>query len=264
MSSSNVNQILWTYHGIQHNKLMKIALCIYGHFRCFDTCWPELQANLIEPNRITDVFAASWTDSMGYFQHPEHSENHKHHPGYDSSSERPSLEYMNWVLDVLKPRAHGFHDFAEQEVQFDRMIRDLERWHHPSIHHRPKGTLGQVWGRCASIALKQWYEQRHGFKYDHVVVTRWDIAHSKPIIIGNLPGSIMVTDGMYGPDVISDAWACGPGELVDAWGQQFARISDLVGLGTMNLGPHEWLKAHFELMEIPWVARPDVGIWIRR
>lgn len=243
---------------------MRTALCLYGHFRCFDNCWNELYQNLIIPNNITDIFVASWTDSMGWFQHPEDSQFHKSHPGYDISSEKPNAEYIFSVLERLKPKHTTFVDYAVYDPQFTRMIENLQAWHHPSVSHRPKGTLGQVWSRCAAIGMKSMYEQRNKFVYDSVVVTRWDIAHAKPIDLSKLDNSVITMDGMYGPHVISDAWACGPSHLIDLWGKQFSAIDDLVGLQTMNLGPHEWLRSHFELFEIPYKNDASTGIWIRR
>jgi hypothetical protein len=243
---------------------MNIALCLYGHFRSFDTCWPELRDNLLIPNQINDIFAVSWSDSMGYFQHPEISVDHKRHPGYDPVSGNPSQEYISSVLERLKPIDHAFHDYHAHDQRFSEMVDRLHDWHHPSVHHRPKGTLGQVWGRCASIDLKRQHEWRTGIRYDRVVVTRWDIAYSAPINLDALNQYLLSTDGMYGPDVISDAWACGPSHLVDLWGEQFACIDELVSRKTMNLGPHEWLKAHFNMMAMAWESRPDIGIWIRR
>ena len=49
---------------------MKTALCLYGHFRSFDNCWPGLQEYLIKPNHITDIFTMAWVDSVGHFKHP--------------------------------------------------------------------------------------------------------------------------------------------------------------------------------------------------
>ena len=201
---------------------------------------------------------------MGYFQHPESSIGHKFHPGYDLASEQPSASYITSVLDRLQPIEHQFQDYRAYDAKFSNMVDDLHEWHHPSIHHRPKGTLGQVFGRCCAIKMKHDHEQRHGFTYDLVVVTRWDIGYSRPIDLRSMGIDAVNMDGMYGPDVISDAWACGPSNLVDLWGQQFSCINGLIERGTMNLGPHDWLKAHFDLRSIAWENRPDVGIWIRR
>lgn len=242
---------------------MRTALCLYGHFRTFDSCWPSLQKNLIEPNHITDVFITAWADSMGFFQHPESSKNHKTHRGYDINSSVPDSTYMTNVIQRLNPHTADLPLFSAYERKFDVMLGELAQWHHPSQHHRPKGTLGQVWGRCNSIRLKKFYEEQNRFKFDSVVVTRYDIIYSREINLQILPSKVIVTDGMYGNSVISDAWCCGPSELIDKWGQQLIDIPRLVASKTMNLGPHEWLAAHFSINSIPWIAQ-DVGISIQR
>lgn len=259
-----INQILHHAATKNNNLPMNIALCLYGHFRCFDACWPELKHNLIDPNDIKDVFGFSWGDSMGYFLHPEQSNDHKKHPGYDQSSGPPSDIYIRSVVDRLSPKKLVLRDYHDLDQPFDSMVASLSRWHHPSHNHRPKGTIGQVFGRCEAINAMRAHSQETGVRYDMVVVTRWDIAHSSPIDIRSLDQDTVAMDGMYGPDVISDAWACGPQDLIERWGLQFSGIDRLVDRGTMNLGPHEWLKAWFSESAISWKNRPEIGIWIRR
>ena len=94
--------------------------------------------------------------------------------------------------------------------------------------------------------------------------TRWDIAYTQPILLDTLDPAVISMDGMYGPTVISDAWACGPSGDMKQWSKQLTSIDLLAQHNTLNLGPHEWLLAHFLYYQIPWQNRPDVGIWIRR
>jgi hypothetical protein len=242
---------------------MRSALCLYGHFRTFTACWPSLCENLITPNKISDVFMMAWADSMGFFQHPESSKDPKSHRGYDTNSPVPASDYITDVCKKLQPHSVELPLFSAYEKKFESVLHDLNNWHHPSLHHRPKGTLGQVWGRCNSIRLKREYEEQNRIKFDYVVVTRYDIAYSQPINLEQFSRDCMITDGMYGSDVISDAWCSGPSNLIDLWGRQFADISNLVENHSMNLGPHEWLMSHFNLHRIPWIAQ-NVGISICR
>ena len=240
------------------------ALCLYGHFRSFDDCWPALHENLIRPNEISCIFTMAWMDSMGYFKHPEASPDPITHPGYDTLSQPVGTSWLQQTVGRLNPTAVHFDNYHLHENRFSQMVTKLSDFHHPSEHHRPKGTLSQVWGRCASLKLAAEHESRHGFTFDRIICTRWDIAYSKPILISELDPERVSMDGMYGPDVISDAWACGPSNLMQAWSRQFESIDQLVVNKTMNLGPHEWLRAHFDHCCIPWTNRPDIGIWIRR
>jgi len=244
--------------------MTSIALCLYGHFRSFDDCWPGLQEYLIKPNCITSIFAMSWMDSMGHFTHPENSPDPIAHPGYDQQSQPVSTHWLQHTMTRLNPIAVQFDNYHLHENRFATMVSELAAFHHPSQHHRPKGTLSQVWGRCTSLKLAAAHEARYGFTFDQIVCTRWDIAYSKPILISDLDPAKISMDGMYGPDVISDAWACGPSNLMQAWSRQFESVDQLVKNKTMNLGPHEWLHAHFDHEEIARINRPDIGIWIQR
>jgi len=243
---------------------MRTALCLYGHFRCFDACYPELYRNLILPNSIQHVFASSWLDSMGHFQHPENSDQPLQHVGYDTNSGVPSQEFLQSVYDRLNPAAVNFDHYSNHDPAFTELVERYRAFHHPSPSHRPKGTLSQVWQRSNSLKLCAEYEDAIGVKFDRIVCTRWDIAYTQPILLDTLDPAVISMDGMYGPTVISDAWACGPSAAMKQWSKQFLSIDLLASLGTLNLGPHEWLRAHFDCYEIPWLNRNELGIWIRR
>jgi len=243
---------------------METALCLYGHFRCFDQCWDELRDYLIVPNKISHIFLQAWTDSMGVFEHPTLAENPLTHPGFNTNSSGVSREFLHAVCDKLQPRLVYFDHYALHDDRFTAMVNSLEAWHHPSKSHRPKGTLSQVWARCASLALARQWEVKRSNPFDRIICTRWDIGYQKPIDLNGLDPTHVTMDGMYGPDIISDAWACGPSAAMSLWGQQFSAIDDLTAAGSMNLGPHEWLRAHFDQFGITWTNRSDLGIWIRR
>jgi len=243
---------------------MKIALCLYGHFRSFEECWPSLQEYLIKPNCITAIFTMSWMDSMGHFTHPESSVDPVSHPGYNIHSQPVNMHWLQKTTEHLNPVAVHFDNYNLHDRRFSQMVDDLSDFHHASQHHRPKGTLSQVWARSASLKLAADHEDRYGFCFDRIVCTRWDIAYTKPILLDELELDVVTMDGMYGADVISDAWASGPSNYMRLWGQQFESISTLVANRTMSLGPHEWLHAHFTQHQIAWNNQPDVGIWIKR
>ena len=243
---------------------MNYALCLYGHFRSFDDCWPGLQHNLLVPNGIRDIFAVSWADSMGYFQHPGNTNSPLTHIGYDPASPGVAPDYVAKVLLTISPRSFHFENYHLRDKEFEGIVNELRPFYHTSQDHRPKGTLGQVHGRCTALQLARQHEERHGFRYDGIVCTRWDVDYTRPIDLAQLSLDTMTMDGMYGPDVISDAWAYGPSNAMERWATQFMARERLCQLGTMNTGPHEWLRAHFDAAEIPWSNNPNLGIYIRR
>jgi len=243
---------------------MTTALCLYGHFRCFDACWQGLNEYLIKPNNISHVFAMVWVDSMGYFQHPTVAVDALSHPGYDQNSNTVDGIWLQKTLEKLNPTRVHLDNYHLHDTRFADMIYHLKEFNHHSPNHRPKGTLGQVWGRCASLNLAAVYENTVGQVFDRIVCTRWDIGYQHPIDLNYLDRNVISMDGMYGPNVISDAWACGPSTAMKLWSRQFQDIPLLMNNRTMNLGPHEWLKAHFDHHNIPWSNCSDVGIYINR
>ena len=252
------------YNIIPYNIKMTTALCLYGHFRCFDDCWNDLNNYLIKPNNISHVFAQAWVDSMGYFQHPESAANPLSHPGYDLDSNTVNGAWLQQTLAKLNPTQVHLDNYHLHDDRFSKMVEDLKPFHHPSPSHRPKGTLSQVWARSASLSLAQAYQEHIGFSFDRIVCTRYDIGYQHVVDLDTLDPDIISLDGMYGPDVISDAWASGPSSAMSKWSQQFSAINALVANQTMNIGPHEWLRAHFDNLQIPWINRTDVGVWIKR
>lgn len=245
--------------------MSKIALCLFGHLRTFKDCWESLNNNLIIPNNIKDIFLMTWMDSIGLFQHPENSTDHKSHIGYNKDSPPVDINEFTAILNMLKPRKVHLDNYFLHDARFENMIDELSTWNHPSIHHRPKGTLSQVWGRCASLKLKETYEITNNCMYDGVVCTRWDIFYNQVIDLNKFNLGYITHDGMFGSEVISDAWIYGDTKSMNELGTQFRRIPNLVNTKTMNLGPHEWLKAHLNYSQVQWLNGSDlINITIKR
>lgn len=238
---------------------MKTALCLHGHFRTFDHCWTSIKERIIDPYQ-PDVFAASWMDSMGIFQHPEATENPRNHPGYNLNSASVSIDYVNSVLDRIKPVDLHLDHYYLHNKKFDQMLIDLDAWHHPSIHHRPKGALSSAYMRGVSVALKREHEKRQGIKYDRVITTRWDININSPIEIAEFDPNLLTVPNWFGPDVLTDVLACSSSELMDVWCSQFDNIQALVDVGTFNLGPHEWTKAWCEYNNLKWQGLSSIDV----
>lgn len=242
---------------------MKVALCLYGHFRSFDQCWPSIYSHIIQPYS-PDVFAMAWMDNFGNYLHPPDTENPKTHPGFLTESPAVPTSYITSVLNVLNPIDIHLDHYSLHDARFEQMIKSLENFHHPWPHHRPKGTISLNYIRKIVIELKALQERRQGWKYDRVICTRWDIDHPIPIDLTQHDPLVLTLPNSHGPEVVGDIWASGPSELINKWGEQFDGIQKLVSAGTFSLGPHEWMKAWLEYQQIPWQNRDDLGVWIRR
>lgn len=242
---------------------MKVALCLYGHFRCFAQCLPNLLANIIQPYQ-PDIFAMAWMDSFGHYLHPPDTDNPKSHPGFVVDNNSVQADYLTQVLNVLNPVDIHLDHYFLHDSTFAEMINRLQDYHHPWPHHRPKGTLSLNYIRKIVISMKRKQEEKQGFQYDRVICTRWDIEHPVYIDLTQHDPNLLVLPNSHGPNVTGDIWASGSSDLIDIWGQQFDGIQQLVNNGTFSLGPHEWMKSWLAYKNVPWQNRDDLGVWIRR
>lgn len=241
---------------------MRVALCLYGHFRSFDRCWENLRQHIIEPYQ-PDVFAQAWVDTMGFWLPRTSTPDPRNHPGFRLDSPPVDPLYIRQVLEVLKPKDVQLDHYYLHDSRFQTIMSHLGNFHNREETHAPKSALSMNWIRGVAISMKQLHELRNDWVYDQVIVTRWDINHTIPVPIKEFDPNI-ITFMKGGADHPGDTWACGPSHLMDQWGAQFEGIPELVANGTMDLGPHDWQEAWFKLKQIPWINRDDLGTNVLR
>ena len=243
---------------------MKTAVIFHGHFRCFDQTWPDTKKNLIDVLN-PDVFAFAWTDSMGYYLSPGESPDHENHPGYAPSNSVPN-DYLTSVHQRLNPKVFFLDRYENHDAHFQSLV---DNWRYttdyllvPAGCHRPKGCLSMVWSRSQIIKAMKKYEHDHGFKYDLVIVTRYDVYHSATVTTCRLNLDIVNAHGgsNWHP---WDYWTAGPSDAIGIWGQQWDGMQELIDARKFSTGPHQWQTAWFEHKNIQWQS-VELGTGIAR
>jgi hypothetical protein len=243
---------------------MKVAVVLHGHFRCFDQTWPDTKKNLVDVLN-PDIFAFAWTDSMGHHLSPGDSPDHENHPGYNVG-DPVDIQYINSVQQRLNPKVFITDQYSNHDEYFQSMI---DSWRYttdyllvPAGCHRPKGCLSMVWSRSKIIKLMNEYEQQHNFKYDLVIVTRYDVYHSVLVNLNNISLNVVNAHG-GGNWHPWDYWTAGPSELISRWGQQWDGMNELIDNGQFSTGPHQWQTAWFAHKDIQWQP-VELGAGIQR
>lgn len=236
---------------------------MHGHFRTFASCFDHLAENILAPYS-PDIFAMAWGDSMGDHLHPPNTQNPTTHPGYLLESPPVSGDYLAWAMSSLRAIDLHLDHYYLHDARFQGMLDRFMPWNHPWEHHRPKGTISLNWTRYAVHRMRQEHQRRTGTTYDLVISTRWDLMHgSRPDLCAMDHGGLNLPN-MYGHDVPGDIWAAGPAWAMDTWADQINGMEELAQAGTLNLGPHEWMRAWLQHREIPWKARDDLNMWLVR
>jgi hypothetical protein len=157
---------------------MKIAFMLVGQLRTFECTIPSILQQL-EYFRSTagvecvDVFCHTWTESgvNAEWKNQIHS-NH-------GSPE----EVKDKVVAALQPKLIQVNEYIEDNYipNADMLARFKDKKDH-WYGWRGSRTIGMYYSLYACNELKKQYELDHGFKYDLVIKTRYDIEYRRPAI----------------------------------------------------------------------------------
>lgn len=200
---------------------MKTAVCFYGLVgttdgkssegkgnpaKCFQISSPLQLQHIIEPNNA-DVFIHSW-----------------------------STDLQSEILETYEPKKH----IIEKQIKFDIPS------YVPSKPTRCQTHYSLWYSRQQSVKLKKEYEQKHDFKYDYVMINRFDLAWQNSLVfeeynpeyfwVGKWPKKIlqgeMLKDTTY--------WKKSRGGTVDPgfdtiwWGYPHSEENGILGMWFMS------------------------------
>lgn len=194
---------------------MRTALCISGLPRQVEKAFPNIKANLIEPNN-PDVFIHTWLDLMsmdasGYF----------------------TIVIPHKIKNLYKPLTVTF----EKQLPFINSKWNLDRMMDPVVGHarsyeRDK-FVEMLYSSWYSVQqanlLKERYQLANNFTYDCVIRARFDINYNKPVIVAdyNVDDYIHIASKGLPPEMTDDRFAFGSNRLINAYCSAF-NLLDLV------------------------------------
>jgi len=159
---------------------MKIALCFYGQPRNVTESFDLIKENLIDTNKIEDVFIHTWW-------RPEFKLNPSYKVNTDSGP--PVIlreEDLQFMRDKYSPRKILIEN--DKEIKF----------HSPELitsHLKPYASLDRIfpsfYSRMKAFSLLKEYESQFNTKFDDVCIIRTDTKVKIPIKIKDLDLSKM-------------------------------------------------------------------------
>ena len=225
-------------------KDLKIALCISGHMRTFETTFPSIQ-NYILSNLDCDVFIHTW-DTLGL------SYRHLDVNLKPISSE----ELKNKINNLFKPKKLIIEPRREFRVS---SIMKMKLEPGRDVH----GMLSMFYKIEACNYLKKDYESENNMKYDLVIRFRPDLSMSAVLPITKDFDKNYLYLPRYGHfSGLCDQIAFGSSEVMDKYSCIFSRLQDLLEKGT-SFNPEKVLQAHILSMGLP-VSKVDVKYLIKR
>jgi hypothetical protein len=172
---------------------MRVAICISGQPRNLVQNWEHLHHSLIRPNNA-DVFIHTWVspDNPKAVHYPIWHENKT---GEILSSDAQPEHLDLWIKNHIQPKGLWIEPPVES---FPHLKDDYKKY---CVNgHIPY----PVWSMYASIfkanELRRMYENKHGFKYDYVIRTRFDVSMRIRLDVSHLDPSILYTGDSF------DSW----------------------------------------------------------
>ena len=138
---------------------MKAAVCLSGQLRNFKGCYQSLYDNIIQPTKA-DLFVHAWHFS------PKETDSFYLNIGDDITKRFTENGTEEEFLSLYKPKKYKF----EEQIEFDKN------------NLRKHITKSRFYGNKIALNLKSSYELENNFKYDWVMISRFDLMWFSKII----------------------------------------------------------------------------------
>ncbi len=241
---------------------MRTALILTGHVRTFEKVWPNLKKHVIDPWR-PDIFGFIWSDTFGFHNHVLDTEHPAFKLGYDPNSPSLPAAYIDHVRDLIRPTRLELKNPKDISTDLDDLTKKHADVRSPYIYHWERPKYQSYWSRTAGWNLKRRHEKEHGFIYDRVIFSRWDLDQLGPLSLDQYPRDVLILPSAYTYGALCDFWAMGPSHMIDVFCNALTTI-DLVKLTPgFHTNPHEWTKFHLDYYKIPYIII-DIPIELRR
>lgn len=215
--------------------LMKVALCLYGPYRHFNTVSSGLRQHLFEPLDI-DVFSCVY-DATSIGLYPSES-THPRHTHQQNTSVSPNRDFS--VLSNLGSKALETFDFESKS--FTSAVSVLQSQIGTVVSQYPLAFWANLWAQEKVVDLKNSFEQ----KYDFVIVSRADILYQNKLPDWCFEQDKLTLHRKFGCSSPCDFWFMGNETHTTVAAQRFSNFPNHYA------HPHQLFTDCLNQHNIPW------------
>ncbi len=231
------------YIPFKSGKKPKVALCISGHLRTFDSNYPSVKTNILD-KLDCDVFIHTW-DILGL--------------SYRSGDSNLYNTQTSRALDIINKLYNPKKIVIEKSKKFN--VTPLMQKH--AGFRDIDGMLSMFYKIEECNKLKREYEKENGFKYDFEIRFRGDLWMEQPIPITdstNIHHLYLPLYGNFGG--ACDQFAFGGSSVMDQFSEAYSFLERYFNAGA-PVNPEKVLQYHIDICKIP-VSKVPVKFLIRR
>jgi hypothetical protein len=216
---------------------MKVALCISGHTRTFEDCFPNIKKYILDKYN-PDVFISTWTDK-GYWSRGS--------KGFNDSEKAD----INKVIVLYNPVTIDVEDYSKFEENFKLLSKFFENKLYQEWV-RPINIISmwyKIW-KCNKI--KENYMDENFVYYDLVIRIRFDILFDKELPFIN--NKILVYHNVGDSDLIGDSFFMGNNKQMNKMCALYENLTKIKCKLYAHFIIKEWLLKNFSEEDIMYFS----------
>lgn len=183
---------------------MRVALILSGKYRDAKRCFPTIYENILKIYK-PDVFISTWSN-------PSNVKDANYggpYPDDDISTGE--------ILDLYKPIAFETETFDDSQNGYYRRLSSLvDKTPEDEAKNITLNTYSMWYKRWRCNQLKKDWEEKNGFKYDVVIMCRFDIYILEPLVIGMGQDTVKIPHGYDFYNGFGDCFAYGSSARMDS------------------------------------------------
>ena len=215
---------------------MRVALCFNGlaggkNDKGFPVDWqlavPHFKDNIINlRSQAVDVFFHTW-----------------------------SAEAEEELVEFYAPKDY----IIQKQIDFDALANKFRKKVHSDVPRHFHSIMSRWYSNKEVLELKNEYEKEHGFKYDYVMTSRFDVAWLKPLDFSQFDrdsiwcgrhekGTVFDTFNDKGMPVegVLEYWLFGGSEVMDRTIDLVRKVPEYIYTGNCRMSNHDVIPYHVE------------------
>ncbi len=182
---------------------MRVALLLSGKYRDAKNCFSTINENIIKIYN-PDIFISTWTNPLNVRD--------ANYGGAYPADDITTSE----ILDLYQPISFESETFDDSQNGYYRKLSSLvDKTHEEEISNITLNTYSMWYKRWRCNNLKKDWETKNEFKYDVVIMCRFDIFILEPLIIDVQQDTIKIPHGYDYYRGFGDCFSYGPSKRMD-------------------------------------------------
>ncbi len=159
------------------------------------------------------------------------------------------------LVELYEPKKY----MVQKQIDFDSLANKFSKNVHSDVPRHFHSIMSRWYSNDKVLRLKSDYEKEHGFKYDYVMTSRFDVAWLRPLDFSQFDrnsiwcgrhekGTVFDTFNDKGMPVegVLEYWLFGGSEVMDRTRDLVRKVPEYIYVGNCRMSNHDVIPYHIE------------------